>query len=141
MLDQSSFKQFMKENMDMGPTTGISPNEAANSLGRRPSNAKFPSVDIYMTDLEVIVLADLAGFKKEDLQVSVSGNKLLLKGTSSLIVSGQAIIQERNQRPFERIIDLPEPTDSNQIKAKFQNGLLILTYKRLYIQEERVPIE
>ncbi|KAB2331506.1 Hsp20/alpha crystallin family protein [Cytobacillus depressus] len=141
MLDQSSFNQFMKENMDMGSSAGPGPNAGANSLGRRPYNSKFPSIDIYMTDLEIIVLADLAGYKKEDLQVSVSGNKLLLKGTSSPIVSGQAIVQERNQGAFQRIIDLPEPTDSNQIKAKFQNGLLTLTYKRLYIQEETVPIE
>lgn len=135
MLDQSSFNQFMRENMDMGA------NAATNPLGQRPNKSNYPFIDIYMTDLEVIVLADLAGFKKEEIQVSVSGNKLLIKGTSSPIAGGQPIVQERNQGPFQRIIDLPEPTDSNQIKAKFQNGLLTLTYKRLYIQEERVPIE
>ncbi|MBU8878542.1 Hsp20/alpha crystallin family protein [Bacillus sp. FJAT-29790] len=133
MLDQSSFSQFMKENMDMGPSS--------DAKGQPSSRTVYPNIDIYMTDSEVIVLADLAGYAKEDIQVSVSGNKLLLKGMSTPIVGGQPILQERNQGQFQRVIELPEPADTNQIRAKFQNGLLTLTYKRIYLQEERVTIE
>jgi len=135
IFDQSTLNQFMKENMDMG-TSG--PESSANPFSQNPT---FPKVDIYMTDSEIIILADLAGFKKEDLHVSVSGNKLLIKGTASPIAGIQPILQERFQGPFQRTVDLPEPTDSNRIKAAFKDGLLTLTYKRLNIQEERVPIE
>ncbi|WP_066288244.1 Hsp20/alpha crystallin family protein [Bacillus sp. FJAT-29937] len=133
MLDQSSFQQFMKENMDMA-----SNNEPP---AQTSMNNNFPNTDIYINEFEVIIIADLPGFKKENLHVSISGNKLLLKGTSVPIITGQPVLQERVQGEFQRIIELPEPTESNQVKAKFQNGILILTYKRKYIYEEKVIID
>ncbi|MBY0120483.1 Hsp20/alpha crystallin family protein [Bacillus sp. S/N-304-OC-R1] len=132
MLDQSSFNQFMKENMEMG---------ASEPSRQRTIKNQFPNIDIYINDLEVIVIADLPGYKKEDLHVSVSGNKLLLKGSTVPIVAGEAVLQERIQGQFQRVVELPEATDSDQIKAKFQNGVLTLTYKRKYIQEEKVIID
>jgi len=133
MLDQSSFNQFMKDNMDFGSSN--------NSFVNQTSKNEFPRIDIYMTDYDITVIADLPGFRKEDLHVSVSGIRLLLKGTSMPIVNGQLIRQERVHGQFERVIELPEPTESNQIRAKFRDGVLILTYKRIYRQEEWVNIE
>jgi HSP20 family protein len=130
LFDQSSFHKFMKETMDA--PTGTAP----PSFG-----ASFPSVDIYATDTEVIVVAELAGYTKENLHISVSGNKLLLKGASSHMIAGQPVMQERHQGPFERLIELPEPAFSNQVKATFRNGLLTLTYKRNHYEEEKVTIE
>lgn len=132
MLDQSSFNQFMKDSMEM-PS-----NEPS---GQRTMKNQYPSIDIYINEFEVIIIADLPGYKKEDLHVSVSGNKLLLKGSSVPIVAGEPVLQERIQGQFQRIIELPEATESSQIKAKFHNGLLTLTYKRKYIAEEKVIID
>ncbi|MCR2822399.1 Hsp20/alpha crystallin family protein [Lederbergia panacisoli] len=136
MMNQSSFGQFMNDSMDMsgGPSQSEKTNQPQHST-------TFPKIDIYITDTEVTVIAELAGYEKENLHISVSGNKLLLKGTSTPIIMGQPVLQERNEGQFQRIIELPEPTFSNQIRAKLQNGLLILTYKRKYFQEERVPID
>jgi HSP20 family protein len=36
---------------------------------------------------------------------------------------------------------LPEPTDAHHLRAKFENGLLILSYHRQFFQEERIHIE
>jgi len=136
MMNQSSFGQFMNESMDM--SEGPSPSEKTN----QPQNpSTFPKIDIYITETEVVVIAELAGYEKENLQISVSGHKLLLKGTSTPIIIGQPVHQERNEGQFQRIIELPEPTYSNQIRAKLQNGLLTLIYKRNYFQEERVSID
>ncbi|MBS4223156.1 Hsp20/alpha crystallin family protein [Lederbergia citrea] len=135
MLDQSSFTQFMKDNMDMGQQS------EPKAQSSTTTSTQFPKVDIYMTESEVVVIAELAGYEKENLHISVSGNKLLLKGTSTPIIIGQPVLQERNEGQFQRIIELPEPTYSNQIKARFQNGLLTLTYSRKYFQEERVAID
>lgn len=135
MLDQSSFNQFLKDNMGTSSPSKPSPPSPPET------DSIYPSIDIYITDSEVILLAELAGYRKEDLHISVSGNKLLLKGTSIPIAVGQPVLQERKQGPFQRLIELPEPTESGQIKAKFQNGLLTLTYIRRYFPEERVIIE
>ena len=135
MMNQSSFAQFMNDTMD----TNGGPSTAEN---HQPQNSTtFPKIDIYMTDTEVTIVAELAGYEKENLHISVSGNRLLLKGTSTPVIFGHAVLQERKEGQFQRIIELPEPTYSNQIRAKLHNGLLTLTYNRKYFQEERVAID
>jgi HSP20 family protein len=139
VFDQSSFSQFMKENMDTDKGPGPFPEPQAEQKQTRGSS--FPAIDIYLTEAEVLLVADLAGYRKENLQVSVSGAKLQLKGSLNPIVTGKPILQERSHGEFQRVVELPEPTDSTQIHAKFENGLLVLSYKRHYNQEERVNIE
>lgn len=133
VFDHSSFSQFMKEQMDAGPSS--------ESKGNKAQMGSFPPIDIYITNTEVMLLANLAGYTKENLHISISGTKLLLSGVSNPTVTGQSVIQERFQGEFKRIVELPEPTEPNQIHAKFENGLLILSYKRKEIKEKRVNIE
>lgn len=130
LFDQSSFNQFMKETIDASSGTAPSSNDTS-----------YPKTDVYITDTEIIVIAELAGYTKENIHISVSGDKLMLRGEPSHMITGQPVVQERHRGPFKRIIELPEPTFSNRIKAKFQNGLLILKYERKYYEEERVKID
>lgn len=133
IFDQSSFDEFMKNN-DFA-RAGMSQAEEV------PRESNFPSTDIYITDGEVILISDIAGYMKEEIQVSVSGTKILIKGFNNRVIPGELVQQERFHGAFERVIQLPEPAYPNQIKAKFNNGLLIVSYKRQFINEEHVPIE
>lgn len=120
--------------------------EQNNQTYRRESQAnpplnRFPLTDIYLTDTQVIVIIELPGFQKEDVQVSLSGNKLLIKGVSKIpIMTGTPFLNERKYGEFERLIELPEPTERKDIQAKFENGLLFVTYTRRYTQHEHIPI-
>ena len=133
IFEQSSFDEFMKNNSDFWQA-GESPLE--------PRQGKtFPPTDIYITDEEVLLISDLAGYVKENIQLSVSGTKLLIKGNNNQVNKGEPVQKERYHGAFERMIQLPEPTYPNQIRAKFHNGLLIVSYKRQFRNEEQVPIE
>ena len=88
-----------------------------------------------------MLISDLAGYAKENIQLSVSGTKLLIKGNNNQTNKGELVQKERYQGDFERMIQLPEPTYPNQIRARFHNGLLIIAYKRQFRNEEQVPIE
>lgn len=123
----------MKENMDM--------NVQDSHQAPQPPRSNFPPIDIYVTPHEIIVIADLPGYLKENLHVSVSGSRLLLKGSPHPLITGQPVVQERPSGDFNRIIELPEPTDAHHLRAKFENGLLILSYHRQFFQEERIHIE
>ncbi|KQU11630.1 MULTISPECIES: Hsp20/alpha crystallin family protein [Priestia] len=133
VFDQTAFNEFMKENMDMNAPDSYQAPQASKS--------NFPPVDIYVTPHEIIIIADLPGYLKENLQVSVSGSRLLLKGSPHPLITGQLVVQERPSGDFNRIIELPEPTDAHHLRAKFENGLLILSYHRQFFQEERIHIE
>ncbi|MFS0823309.1 Hsp20/alpha crystallin family protein [Bacillus sp. 1P02SD] len=132
IFDQSSFEDFMK-------TQG---SEGATSPFESPvRNKNFPSTDIYMTDSDVLLIAELPGYQKDQISLSVSGTTLLLKGNSNIVYPGEPLQQERYSGPFERTIQLPEATFPDQIRASFKNGLLVITYKRQFKNEEYVPIE
>ncbi|WP_226670219.1 Hsp20/alpha crystallin family protein [Metabacillus litoralis] len=100
-----------------------------------------PNTDIYLTDTAVIVLIEIPGANKEEILLSVSGTKLTIRGSIKLmIMNGVTIQAERKYGEFQRVIELPEPVDSKDIHARFENGLLVVTYNRNYRQEERINI-
>ncbi|MHC0038045.1 Hsp20/alpha crystallin family protein [Pseudoneobacillus sp. C159] len=133
IFQQTSFDEFMKSNMDFGEAGAPQPNFKQEK--------KFPPTDIYVTDDEILLVSDLAGYMKEDISLSVSGTKLLIKGNNNQVITGERVQQERYLGAFERIIQLPEPTFPNEIQAKFTNGLLFVFYKRQFKREEHVPID
>lgn len=101
----------------------------------------FPLIDIYLTDTQIIVIIELPGFRKEDISLSLSGNILAVRGTSKLPIMNPVVIRnERKYGAFERQIELPEPTTSKEIHARFESGLLIVTYMRKYTPDENIPI-
>lgn len=135
IFDQSSFDEFMKNN-DFART-----DSAQAEAEDMTQQSKFPPTDIYVTDAEVILILDIAGYKKEEIQLAISGTTLLIKGFNNRVIPGEPVQQERFHGAFARVIQLPEPAYPNQTKAKFNNGLLIVSYKRQFLNEEHVPIE
>jgi len=133
IFEQSSFEEFMNGNFDFNQTEGSN---------FEPSKRKnFPAVDIYLTDSEVIIIIDLPGYSKEDIELSLSNTRLKVKGNKQSIYNGETVQQERYLGEFERTIQLPEPTYPNNLQAKFMNGQLLISYKRHFTNEENVPID
>lgn len=123
----------MKENMDM---TAQDSHQAP-----QPPRSNFPPIDIYVTPHEIIVIADLPGYLKRKLARFCFRQPASIKGSPHPLITGQPVVQERPSGDFNRIIELPEPTDAHHLRAKFENGLLILSYHRQFFQEERIHIE
>ncbi|WP_027409031.1 Hsp20/alpha crystallin family protein [Anoxybacteroides tepidamans] len=132
IFDQHSAKEWMKE-MEVAEWSETSEKKAAHP---------FPPTDIYLTDSHVVLLVELAGFQKEEIQLSISGTQLVIRGDCKLPLTPAAAIQtERTYGKFERTIELPEPAEGKHVKARLENGLLILMYRRPYRQEETITIE
>ncbi|KIL41081.1 hypothetical protein SD70_09810 [Gordoniibacillus kamchatkensis] len=110
VFDQDFTKQFMNEFSDMGQTD---------------VQALYPRVDIIRGNSEFIVLIDIPGVRKEDVQLSVTSDFLYVKGTARHYYQELQIIQsERFSGSFERAIRLPEQASPGKISAKFESGLL-----------------
>ncbi|WP_042463210.1 Hsp20/alpha crystallin family protein [Neobacillus dielmonensis] len=133
IFEQASVNDFMKEVQDFPPPPGTE-----RSTGQKQS---FPPTDIYLTDDEVLIVSNLAGYRKENLQLSLAGTKLMIKGTGGQMNPGTPVLKERHQGDFQRVIELPEPVSSNELTAKFHSGLLFISYKRQFKNEEYVEIE
>ena len=117
-------------------------NSQESKKSTRATLKKFPVTDIFLTETAVIILLEIPGALKEDVFLSVSGNKLTVRGViQSPILNGQSLLNERRYGEFQRVIELPESTDSQHIQARFDNGLLAITYGRTYRQEESIYIQ
>jgi HSP20 family protein len=93
-----------------------------------------PVVDVYETADSVIVVAELAGLKEEDIEVLVKGNCLIIKGTrgDNATQRQRSFHQiEIRRGPFEREIVLPATVDPEQTKACYESGLLEVIMSKL----------
>ncbi len=98
-------------------------------------------MDVYQQDSNVIVKASVPGVKPEDIDVSVTGNTLTIKGEvkeEKEIKEENVIRRERCVGAFSRSMTLPSPVDTNKAKATFENGVLTLS---LPMAEEAKPKE
>jgi HSP20 family protein len=94
-----------------------------------------PQIDVFERDQQLIVHADLPGLRQEDVKVNVDQGLLTISGQRTFEQSSErdksnVYHRERSFGSFQRSIALPEGTDTSQIRASFENGVL----------EVRVPV-
>jgi len=88
-----------------------------------------PAIDMYQTDSDVVVKATLPGLKPEEVEISLSGNSLEIKGETkeeSEGKQGDYYYRERSYGSFQRCLTLPVEIKSDEVEATFDNGLLVL---------------
>jgi len=88
--------------------------------------ALTPLVDIYENDEEILLFADLAGVRKEDLTVNVENDTLKLIGNRKLDVHGTVYFEEFCGCNFRREFSLPPGIDVERVNAELKDGLLQL---------------
>ncbi|MBN1794307.1 MAG: Hsp20/alpha crystallin family protein [Candidatus Omnitrophica bacterium] len=89
-----------------------------------------PAVDVYDSKDTVLVRADIPGMKKEELDISVQGDILVIKGEKKR--EGETkekdyIRSERFYGSFNRAIALPVEVDPNKVAATYKGGVLEIT--------------
>ena len=89
-----------------------------------------PRVDIYESDVHLIISVDLAGARKENLSLKRQNNTLLIEGmihNEHKEASSKNIRNERFYGPFKREILIPRNYEIEHIQAIFENGVLWIT--------------
>ncbi len=93
------------------------------------SLALIPRVDMYETDDEIVVKAVMPGVKPEDLDITITGNVLSIKGEVKEEKEEENVNYIRRERiygTFRRDLTLPVDVDVDKAKAEFENGILVL---------------
>lgn len=89
-----------------------------------------PSVDMYQTENDIVVKASLPGMKADDIQISVVGDVLTLRGEVNVdedVKEASYHIRERRSGAFSRSMPLPSSVQADKARAEFENGVLTLT--------------
>lgn len=92
-------------------------------------NFRAMAMDITEHDKEFEILANLPGFKKEDVKLSIHDNQLMVEANCNLKngeKKGTVYRCERYSGSYRRNLLLPENADVNKISAKMEDGILRL---------------
>jgi len=102
-------------------------------------------VEMYETPEELVVKVELPGVKKEDIEVSVRDNYLIIRAEKREEVEENrehVHIAERVYGKFERVIPLPADIDTENVKAKYENGILEIKFpKKSAVKERKIAID
>jgi len=96
-------------------------------------------LDIYQTGDSVVVKTPLQGIKPEDVEVTIEGNTLTMRGESRADEEAKEedyILRERRHGTFCRSVTLPAGLDTDKAEASYENGVLTLSIPR---REEARP--
>jgi HSP20 family protein len=86
-----------------------------------------PAVDIYETENEVVLKADLPDINEKDLDVRVENNMLTITGERKFeekVKEEDYLRIERTYGSFSRSFGLPNTVNTEAIKAEYKNGVL-----------------
>lgn len=105
----------------------------------------LPSVDISETRNEIVIEAELAGLKPEDVEISIDNNTLTLRGERRLDKKEQNDNYHRVERSygsFTRSFTLPRTVSSDEANAEFNHGVLKVTLpKREETKARKIEIK
>jgi len=97
---------------------------------RNITGATWPRVDINEEKERYLVRADLPGMTKDDINVSIEGDTLIISGEKKeerKKEEGAYSHLERTYGSFQRSFTLPEHIDKEKVDASYKNGVLELS--------------
>jgi HSP20 family protein len=121
------FRDFVTLREAMNNLFNQSVIEPAAGTAARERVRRLP-VDAYSTEDAVYVEASLPGVRPEDVEISVDGDTLTIRGTipEPAWEGRNYTIHERFHGPVERTLALNVPVDAANADATFENGMLTL---------------
>jgi HSP20 family protein len=105
-----------------------------------------PAIEVFERDGQFLVRADLPGLSPDDVRIEVSDDALTIEGERTSEVEAEDEGMYRREvvyGRFMRTIPLPDGVDPNAAKARFDNGVLEITFpmQQDRTQRRRVQIE
>ena len=102
-------------------------------LGAGPSGGgAYPPLNVFRRGDDIVIVTEVPGVRKEDLQVQVKGNTIRISGKKLVSYGDGGGIhrRERMAGSFDRAITVPVEIDGEQVRAECRDGILALHLTR-----------
>ena len=104
----------------------------------------YPTFDVTENKDAYVFKADVPGVKKDDLEITTTGNRLQISGkrdTETEKTTDTVYTYERQYGSFTRCFTLPDGADLDHAKSTIDNGVLTLVIPKTAAQQaKRIPI-
>jgi HSP20 family protein len=108
-------------------------------LFESPLTGWVPALDVHEDKDSFVVRTELPGLKREDIEVSLHEDALLISGERKAEAKQEGVEVHRQERyygKFQRVLTLPTPVAADKIKAQYKDGVLTVTLPKV---EEAKP--
>ena len=118
--------------------TGIQKRENKNFENTRLIKVK-PLVNVIETENSVVLLAEMPGVRKSDLNVKVAKGNLVLEGKKIIREEeGNYIYRETHDVLYERVFEMEKDLDVQKVEASYNSGILRVVIAKKEIMKPRV---
>jgi HSP20 family protein len=104
-----------------------------------------PKFDVKETKDAYLFIADLPGIKEEDLEITVTGNRITASGRREMEEREEGVTYyayERSYGAFSRSFTLPEGADLDHVEAELKNGVLkVMVPKKPAHQPKKISLK
>lgn len=128
----------LQETMNRLLEEALAPERIAST--QMPASGWTPAADVYETGDSFVVLMELPGIDEEDVEVSVDGERLVVKGErrSRLPARPERFHRmERSHGSFARSFVLSQAVDPDDVSAQFRDGLLRIELAKARVRGAR----
>jgi len=111
---------------------------SGGDMGERQSWT--PAIDVVETDNAIVLKAELAGMKPEDINIEVQDNVLTVSGERRFqeeVKEDKYYRIERRYGSFSRSLALPPTADESKVDATYDNGVLQVTVRKAEIAKPK----
>ena len=96
------------------------------------SSGTYPPCNVFRKGDDFVVISEVPGIKKSDIEIQVKGNTIRLSGTKSVDYPERAGVHRRERLAgrFDRAISLPVEINADGVRAECRDGILALLLPR-----------
>ena len=99
----------------------------------------YPPVNVFEQNGDFVVVAELPGVKKEELDIQVKGDTVRVHGKKTVEYTDDASVHRRERvgGEFDRTLTLPAQVDVAKVTAEYRDGVLTLRLPRAESEKPR----
>jgi HSP20 family protein len=92
----------------------------------------YPPVNIFRKGDDFVIVTELPGVKKSELDIQVKDNAIRIAGVKAVDYTEKASLHRRERAAgrFDRAVTIPVRIDADRVKAEYQDGILALYLPR-----------
>ncbi len=110
------------------------------TMPRRQPSAAYPPLNIHTGEEDVVITTEIAGIDPADIDLTVTGDVLSIKGTRKAHEAKEGETWHRRERgsgSFYRTVQLPYNVEGNKVQADYVNGVLRIVLPRAEADKPR----
>jgi HSP20 family protein len=106
---------------------------------RTTSGGPFPPINLFQQGYDILVIVELPGIDKSDLEIQAKDNTIRISGKKSLQYPDRVSVHRRERMfgEFDRTLTVPVNLDPDRVKAEYRDGILALFLPRAETDKPR----